>query len=240
MQHELVGSYHRPDQTLQIVEDEDFFRANKGQLAHCQVCPASMEEDLIPFSASTRHCTDILQSPRTHCPLLSIIPSSSHPSHSHPRPSPHFVPTSSQPSNPPYQSSATDSPCLPHHSVHSSFAVPQTPSSSLDPLQRTRTSVINAILGGSNQAGEKVNVLLSIKYGIPNTKPKPTTAIRIIGFLSKSSGETVCISRISITFHPFREGPPLHYLLLIFLLFLLLPTTPPRKKGANLHPALPS
>lgn len=45
--------------------------------------------------------------------------------------------------------------------------------------------------------GKVIDVLLSIKYGIPNTRPNPTTASNIIGFLSRLSGETVPIPPIS-------------------------------------------
>jgi hypothetical protein len=38
------------------------------------------------------------------------------------------------------------------------------------------------------------NVLLSIRYGIPNTSNIVTPAIRIIGFFSRLSGETIFIT----------------------------------------------
>ena len=149
--------------------------------------------------------------------------------HHHHRPSPRFVQTSLQPSIPPCRSSATDSPCLPRRLVCSSSVALRTLSSSPGPLRRTRMSaiiiiiiiiilvvvvvlvvVVIVVVEGKRQGRETLNVLLSIRYGIPNTKPNPTTAIRIIGFLSRSNGETVRISIISITsaIHPTPQPPP--------------------------------
>lgn len=45
--------------------------------------------------------------------------------------------------------------------------------------------------GSRRRNGEKRDLLLSIKYGMPTTKANPTTAIRIIGFFKRSNGETV-------------------------------------------------
>lgn len=45
--------------------------------------------------------------------------------------------------------------------------------------------------GEGRERGARSNVLLSIRYGIPNTKARPTRPIRIMGFFSRVTGETL-------------------------------------------------
>lgn len=47
--------------------------------------------------------------------------------------------------------------------------------------------------GGIGMGVGGSGVLLSNRYGIPTTKPKPTTAIKIMGFFKRLRGETVNI-----------------------------------------------
>lgn len=109
---------------------------------------------------------------------------------------------SSPPSMLPCQSSVKDLRHWPRQSARSSSAAPRTQPSSRDPLEISRQSLSHLL--ENDDAGRKSerrrNVLLSSIYGIPTTKARPTTAMRIIGFFSRLSGETVHLE--SVFAHP--------------------------------------
>jgi len=102
-------------------------------------------------------------------------------------------PKSSPPSMPPYQSFVRDSRHLPRPTARSSSAAPRIRLSSRDPLEVLRQSLLLFHVDNEVSLRRKQgrNVLLSSRYGMPTTKARPTTAMRIIGFFSRLKGETV-------------------------------------------------
>ena len=69
---------------------------------------------------------------------------------------------------------------------HHSFAFARIPPSFQDPLGIRQYSVVSA-------HGCTCDLLFSINLGMPNMRPMETTAIRIMGFLRKDNGETICV-----------------------------------------------
>lgn len=128
------------------------------------------------------------QTPRQH-----LNPSFSRPfrPHPHPHEPAHYSPSppSSPPSIPPYQSCSGGSgrPLL--HLAGSSFAPLRTLSSFRDPLVSCIS--FGSLRNGEGRAWMEESVLLSIRYGIPNTRPKPATPIKTIGFLRRVIGLTL-------------------------------------------------
>jgi len=102
-------------------------------------------------------------------------------------------PWSSPPSMLPYQSSVKGLRHLPRQTARSSSAAPRIRLSSQDPLQFSCQSFYLFHVDNDISPGRKKgrNILLSNRYGIPTTKARPTTAMRIIGFFSRLSGETI-------------------------------------------------
>lgn len=100
---------------------------------------------------------------------------------------------SSPPSMPPYQNSVRGLRHLPRQTTRSSSAAPRIRLSSRDPLHISRQSFHLFHVDNDISPGRKKgrNILLSNRYGIPTTKARPTTAMRIIGFFSRLSGETI-------------------------------------------------